>query len=113
VREGEDAVQCVEGVRVAEEDDVDEGGGDELFWIRSRFWDAACDLFAAVGEGERRGIAEVGDEEMGGEVVEEGYVVYLAGLDLEGGGGRGTDLSDLAETYYTYSEDLLGLARAC
>lgn len=25
MREGEDAVRCVEGVRVAEEDDVDEG----------------------------------------------------------------------------------------
>jgi hypothetical protein len=113
VREGEDAVRCVEGVRVAEEDDVDEGRGDELFWIRSRFWDAACDLFAAVGEGKGRGVAEVGGEEVGGEVIEEGYVVYLAGLDLEGGGGRGTDLSDLAKTYYTYSKDLLGLARAC
>ena len=113
MREGEGAVRCVEGVRVAEEDDVDEGRGDELFWIRSRFWDAACDLFAAVGEGKGRGVAEVGGEEVGGEVVEEGYVVYLAGLDLEGGGGRWTDLSNLAETYYTYSEDLLGLVRAC
>jgi hypothetical protein len=103
----------VEGVRVAEEDDIDEGGADELFWIRSRFWDAACDFFAAVGEAKGRGVAEVGGEEVGGEVVEKGYVVYLAGLDLEGGGGRWTDLSNLAETYYTYSEDLLGLVRAC
>lgn len=91
MREGEDAVRCVEGVRVAEEDDVNEGGGDKLFWIRSRFWDAACDLFAAVGEGKGRGVAEVGGEEVGGEVVEEEYVVYLAGLDLEGGGWREGD----------------------
>ena len=78
-------------------------------------WRATGNFEAAVGEGLGGSVAEVGRLEVGGQVVEEGDVVYLeSGVSIIGIFWEGeTNLCDLSETDYADSEDLSRLIGAC
>ena len=60
-------------------------------------------LAAAVGEGLGGGVTEVGSLEVGGEVVEEGDVVYLEWVSFLGWKEEGPDLCYFSEADDTNS----------